>query len=191
MGLLDFIFGKDPEWGKVSKDTFSTEDTYIYSKAESKKLLKLYLGKLGFSKKDIRDEVELYTEGMQDEESIQDHGINVAKVNIKNFTTDLNKLYKTKKNDEGKELSGEELQVHLSLLQYIEDLESDIKYFEASLIDQQKEKEKFKSDGWKPYLIKYINVYRSRTIKPKKLFFLHLLQTAGRKVGFMKKHKKT
>ena len=29
MGLLDFIFGKDPEWGKVSKDTFSTEDTYI------------------------------------------------------------------------------------------------------------------------------------------------------------------
>ena len=191
MGLLDFIFGKDPEWGKVSKDTFSTEDTYIYSKAESKKLLKLFLKKLEFSKKDIRDEVELYTEGMQDEESIQDHGINVAKVNIKNFTTDLNKLYKTKKNDEGKELSGEELQVHLSLLQYIEDLESDIKYFEASLIDQQKENEKFKSDGWKPYLIKYINVYRSRTIKPKKLFFLHLLQTAGRKVGFMKKHKKT
>ena len=185
MGLLDFIFGKDPEWGKVSKDTFSTEDTYIYSKAESKKLLKLYLKKLGFSKKDIRDEVELYTEGMQDEESIQDHGINVAKVNIKNFTTDLNKLHKTKKNDEGKELSGEELQ------EYIEDLESDIKYFEASLTDQQKEKEKFKSDGWKPYLIKYINVYRSRTIKPKKLFFLHLLQTAGRKVGFMKKHKKT
>ena len=191
MGLLDFIFGKAPEWEEVSKDTFSTEDTYIYSKAESKKLLKLYLGKLGFSKKDIRDEVELYTKGMQDEESIQDHGINVAKVNIKNFTTDLNKLHKTKKNDEGKELSGEELQFHLSLLQCIEDLESDIKYFEASLIDQQKEKEKFKSDGWKPYLIKYINVYRSRTIKPKKLFFLHLLQTAGRKVGFMKKHKKT
>ena len=68
MGLLDFIFGKDPEWGKVSKDTFSTEDIYIYSKAESKKLLKLYLGKLGFSKKDIRDEVELYTESMQDDE---------------------------------------------------------------------------------------------------------------------------
>ena len=157
MGLLDFIFGKDPEWGKVSKDTFSTEDTYIYSKAESKKLLKLYLEKLGFSKEDIRDEVELYTEGMQDEESIQDHGINVAKVNIKNFKTDLNKLYKTKKNDEEKELSGEELQVHLSLLQSIEDLESDIKYFEASLADQQKENEKFKSDGWKPYLIKYIN----------------------------------
>ena len=34
MGLLDFIFGKDPGWGKVSKDTFSTEDTYIYSKGE-------------------------------------------------------------------------------------------------------------------------------------------------------------
>ena len=157
MGLLNFIFGKDPEWGKVSKDTFSTEDTYIYSKAESKKLLKLYLGKLGFSKKDIRDEVELYTEGMQDEESIQDHGINAAKVNIKNFTADLNKLYKTKKNDKEKELSGEEPQVHLSLLQSIEDLESDIKYFEALLANQQKENEKFKSDGWKPYLIKYIN----------------------------------
>ena len=55
------------------------------------------------------------------------------------------------KNDEGKELSGEELQ------EYIEGLESGIKYFEASLTDQQKEKEKFKSDGWKPYLIKYIN----------------------------------
>ena len=25
------------------------------------------------------------------------------------------------------------------------------------LTDQQKEKEKIKSDGWKPYLIKYIN----------------------------------
>ena len=93
MGLLDFIFGKAPEWEEVSKDTFSTEDTYIYSKGESKKLLKLYLGKLGFSKEDIRDEVEFYTEAMQDEE----------------------------------------------------------------LTDQQKEKEKFKSDGWKPYLIKYIN----------------------------------
>ena len=73
MGLLDFIFGKDPEWGKVSKDTFSTEDTYIYSKGESKQLFKLYLGKLGFSKEDIRDEVELYTESMQeDEESIKE-----------------------------------------------------------------------------------------------------------------------
>jgi len=73
MGLLDFIFGKEPEWGKVSKDTFSTEDTYIYSKAESKKLLKLYLGKLGFSKEGIRDEVQLYTKSMQDdEESIKE-----------------------------------------------------------------------------------------------------------------------
>ena len=92
MGLLDFIFGKAPEWEEVSKDTFSTEDTYIYSKGESKQLFKLYLGKLGFSKEDIRDEVELYTEAMQEE-----------------------------------------------------------------LTAQQKEKEKFKSDGWKPYLIKYIN----------------------------------
>jgi len=92
MGLLDFIFGKAPEWEEVSKDTFSTEDTYIYSKGESKQLFKLYLGKLGFSKEDIRDEVELYAEAMQEE-----------------------------------------------------------------LTDQQKEKEKFKSDGWKPYLIKYVN----------------------------------
>jgi hypothetical protein len=29
MGLLDFIFGKNPEWEEVSKDTFSAEDTYI------------------------------------------------------------------------------------------------------------------------------------------------------------------
>ena len=79
-------------------------------------------------------------------------------------------MHKTKKNAEGKELSGEELQ------EYIEGLESGIKYFEASVTDQQKEKEKFKSDGWKPYLIKYINVYRSCTIKPKK-----------RKVGLMLK----
>ena len=151
MGLLDFIFGKDPEWGKVSKDTFSTEDTYIYSKAESKTLLKLYLGKLGFSKKDIRDEVELYTEGMQDdEESIKDD-ISDAKEELKNATTKLNKFNKTKKTDEGKELSGEELQ------EYIEGLESDIKACEEDLTDQQKEKEKFKSDGWKPYLIKYVN----------------------------------
>ena len=55
------------------------------------------------------------------------------------------------KNDGGRELSGEELQ------EYIEDLESDIKACEGDLTDQQKEKEKFKSDGWKPYLIKYIN----------------------------------
>mgnify|MGYP001168899313 CR=1 FL=1 len=68
MGLLDFIFGKAPEWEEVSKDTFSTEDTYIYSKGESKQLFKLYLGKLGFSKEGIRDEVELYTESMQDDE---------------------------------------------------------------------------------------------------------------------------
>ena len=51
MGLLDFIFGKAPEWEEVSKDTFSTEDTYIYSKGESKQLFKLYLNRLGLAKK--------------------------------------------------------------------------------------------------------------------------------------------
>ena len=97
MGLLDFIFGKDPEWVEVTKDTFSAEDTYIYSMAESKKLLKLYLDKLGFSKEDIRDEVELYTEGMQDdEESIKDD-ISYAKEELKNATTKLKKFNKTKK----------------------------------------------------------------------------------------------
>ena len=73
MGLLDFIFGKDPEWEEVSKDTFSTEDTYIYSKSESKQLFNLYLDRLGFSKEDIKDEVDLYTNSMQDnEESIKE-----------------------------------------------------------------------------------------------------------------------
>jgi hypothetical protein len=38
MGLLDFIFGKDPEWVEVTEDTFSIEGTHKYSKAESKKL---------------------------------------------------------------------------------------------------------------------------------------------------------
>ena len=151
MGLLDFIFGKDPEWVEVTKDTFSIEDTYIYSKAESKKLLKLYLDKLGFSKEDIRDEVELYTESMQDDEEDRKEDISDAKEELKNATTKLNKFNKTKKTDEGKELSGEELQ------ECIEDLESDIKACEEDLTDQQKEKEKFKSDGWKPYLIKYVN----------------------------------
>ena len=32
-----------------------------------------------------------------------------------------------------------------------------VKACEDDLTDQQKEKKKFKSDGWKPYLIKYIN----------------------------------
>jgi len=68
MNLLDFFFGKEPDWEEVSKDTFSTEDTYIYSKGESKKLFKLYLDRLGFSKKGIRDEVELYTKSMKDDE---------------------------------------------------------------------------------------------------------------------------
>ena len=36
--------------------------------AITKKLLKLYLDKLGFSKEDIRDEVELYTESIEDDE---------------------------------------------------------------------------------------------------------------------------
>ena len=67
-GHLDFIFGKAPEWEEVSKDTFSTEDTYIYSKGESKQLFKLYLNRLGFSKEGIRDEVDLYTKSMQDDE---------------------------------------------------------------------------------------------------------------------------
>ena len=68
MGLLDFIFGKDLEWEEVSKDTFSSEDTYIYSKGESKQLFKLYLDRLGFSNEGIRDEVELYTKSMRDDE---------------------------------------------------------------------------------------------------------------------------
>ena len=68
MGLLDCIFGKDPEWVEVTKDTFSTEDTYIYNKGESKQLFKLYLDRLGFSKEGIRDEVEIYTKNMQDDE---------------------------------------------------------------------------------------------------------------------------
>ena len=97
MGLLDFIFGKAPEWEEVSKDTFSTEDTYIYSKGESKQLFKLYLGKLGFSKEDIRDEVELYTESMQDDEEDRKEDISDAKEELKNATTKLNKFNKTKK----------------------------------------------------------------------------------------------
>ena len=73
MGLLDFIFGKDPDWEEVSKNTFSSEDIYIYSKSQSKQLFKLYLDRLGFSKEGIRDEVELYTKSMQDdEESIKE-----------------------------------------------------------------------------------------------------------------------
>ena len=73
MGLLDFIFGKDPEWEEVSKDTLSTEDTYIYSKGESKQLFKLYLDRLGFTKEGIRGEVALYTKSMQeDKKSIKE-----------------------------------------------------------------------------------------------------------------------
>jgi hypothetical protein len=73
MSLLGFIFRKDPEWEEVTKDTFSTEDTYVYNKGESKQLFKLYLDRLGFSKEGIRDEVELYTKRMQDdEESIKE-----------------------------------------------------------------------------------------------------------------------
>ena len=151
MGLLDFIFGKGPEWVEVTEDTFSIEGTHKYSKAESKKLLKLYLDKLGFSKEDIRDEVELYTESMQDDEEDRKEDISDAKEELKNATTKLNKFNKTKKNDEGKELSGEELQ------EYIEDLESDIKACEEDLTDQRKSWKIFKSDGWKPYLIKYVN----------------------------------
>ena len=48
-------------------------------------------------------------------------------------------------------MSGEELQ------EYLEELELNIKFCEEDLTDQHKEKEKFKSDGWKPYLIKYVN----------------------------------
>jgi len=73
MNLLDSFYGKEPDWEEVSKDTFSTEDTYIYSKGESKQLFKLYLDRLGFSKEGIRDEIELYTKSMQgDEESIKE-----------------------------------------------------------------------------------------------------------------------
>ena len=99
---------------------------------------------------------------MQDDEESIKEDISYAKEELKNATTKLNQFNKTKKNDEGKELSGEELQ------EYIEDLESDIKYFEASLTDQQKEKEKFKSDGWKPYLIEYINDRVKREADAKK-----------------------
>ena len=67
MGLLDFIFGKDPDWEEVSKNTFSSEDIYIYSKRESKQLFKLYLDRLGFSKEGIRGEVELCTKSVQDD----------------------------------------------------------------------------------------------------------------------------
>ena len=95
MGLLDFIFGKDPEWVEVSKDTFSTEDPI--SKGDSKKLLKIYLEKLGFNKEDIRDEVELYTEGIQDDEESIKENISYAKEELKNATTKLNKFNKTKK----------------------------------------------------------------------------------------------
>ena len=72
MSLLGFIFRKDPEWEEVTKDTFSTEDTYVYNKGESKQLFKLYLDRLGFSNEGIRDEIELYAKSMQEhEESIK------------------------------------------------------------------------------------------------------------------------
>ena len=51
MGLLDFIFGKDPEWEEVSIRYFLALKTPIYIvRAMSKQLFKLYLNRLGFSK---------------------------------------------------------------------------------------------------------------------------------------------
>ena len=92
--------------GKKYQKILLALKTPIYSKGESKKLLKLYLGKLGFSKEDIRDEVELYTESIEDDEDSMKIDIADAKEELKNATTKLNKFNKTKKNDEGKELSG-------------------------------------------------------------------------------------
>ena len=83
--------------GKKYQKILLALKTPIYSKGESKKLLKLYLGKLGFSKEDIRDEVELYTEGMQDDEESIKGDISYAKEELKNATTKLKKFNKTKK----------------------------------------------------------------------------------------------
>ena len=54
--------------GKKYQKILLALKTPIYSQGESKQLFKLYLGKLGFSKEDIRDEVDLYTKSMQDDE---------------------------------------------------------------------------------------------------------------------------
>jgi len=59
--------------GKKYQKILLALKTPIYSKGESKQLFKLYLDRLGFTKEGIRDEVELYTKSMQeDEESIKE-----------------------------------------------------------------------------------------------------------------------
>ena len=54
--------------GKKYQKILLALKTPIYSKGESKQLFKLYLNRLGFSKEGIRDEVDLYTKSMQDDE---------------------------------------------------------------------------------------------------------------------------
>ena len=75
--------------GKKYQKILLALKTPIYSKGESKQLFKLYLGKLEFSKEDIRDEVEFYTEGMKDDEESIKEDISYAKEELKNATTKL------------------------------------------------------------------------------------------------------
>jgi len=148
MGFLDWLFDSKPKWTPVSDDNIKTDS--LLTKADTKAALRTYLKQSGFDKHEITSEVEDYADEMRyEEESIKDD-IQAYKEEAQEAKENLNKFKKTKKNEDGKLLDGEDYDYELECL---EDAVADAK---ENLDGSQAELKELKRD-WKPFLMKYIN----------------------------------
>ena len=148
MGLLDWLFTPKPKWIPVDDEYIKTDS--LLNKTHTKQVFRIYLKQCGFDKHDITSEVEAYADEMKyEEESVKDD-IEACKEDIEEAKENLNNLKKTKKNEDGELLEGEDYDYELECL---EDAVADAK---ENLKESQAELKELRRD-WKPFLIKYIN----------------------------------
>lgn len=106
MGLLDWLFTSKPKLIPVDDEYIKTDS--LLSKAHTKEVLRIYLKQCNFDKHGISSEVRNYSDAMKyEEESIKDE-IEACKKDIEDAKENLNNLKKTKKNEDGELLEGED-----------------------------------------------------------------------------------
>jgi len=164
MGILDFIFGKKPEWLLVTESQIEVNGNM--NKSDAKKIFKMYLEECGFDDREfIKEEVECLADEMKEFEEDTKEDIKSHEEEISEFRKDLSLIKKTKKDpemltkSESKRLSEErdlDISNPSSFDEAIEDLEGDIRNYSEEIEEWNKDLKETKAD-WKKFFVNYIN----------------------------------
>lgn len=148
MGLFDWLFTPKSKWIPVSENDLT--GARPLTKSDTKATLRSYLKQCGFAGEEISDEIECYTDNMRCEEENLQEEIQTWKEDIKEAVSSLDQFKKTRKDESGKVLDGEDYEDEL------ESLQDNVVNAEEVFKESQEELKTLKKD-WTSFLIKHIN----------------------------------